>query len=1365
MNRIKKILITVCALVMALGTSIVSSAAAPTTVSVARVKAFTVTQDGKKALKKATVYSNGADKNAKITVRYTYDDVTVKSKEGDVVKSTVAPAEVRVTSANRGIVNVDSALKNVEVKPNESKAKTTTKNGVVTTTIPVTVEGELSYTPVAKGSTKITIEENTSQKGKKKTVLNVNVVTLADGITFGGNVTEGTMTVAKSGKLSLDAKISNAASNMNLKYEVTSVTDKDGKTIDLYKDGKADSGNKKEIAKYAAVDKKGNVSLKNDTTKVTLGDFSAVVTVSSADGNATKTVTVKSATAGENKAKVSVIPDTTEKKVPVGLLGKNNAIAMKTNRGSSARTYQLNISTEKIKKSDVIFASTNPAVAKVDPATGKITAVGNGKAVINMSSKYGGKISAPKVNVTVTTDVEAVTVASDYFEILANGKAVAKIAGAVDKNASDKAVKYQILSVTAGEKVFNDRNTVSKYVSVDGKGNVKMKQACEANIDVYAAKNRDVHTNVTVKGIVPVKALVLKSGDVIDTSVKKKDSTTLFIKGAEEKDVLTVTYQAKDAVKNGNELAGKDVNVVSSSTKVAKIEKTDNGFEVIPVGNGKATITATAADGSGAKASIKVEVKTDAYEIQIAKLQKDADGKDVIYVKKDVKCDFAKDIKAATNANASNKKVEYWLVDEKKQAKNVTLKEDGERKTVKIVAADTRTHNVKDAAETPVERTIDLVCVTDEKIADNYTVEIENKEELMPLKVGESFTLSAKLAAADEDKIAVDTTALTYTTSNKSVATVANGVITAKKPGSAQITVAYYKDKKDKTAAAQATVDVFVGRKDADVQKAVNSTITSTLNAENRDYTGIKTAFNAKDNSFSLSILDPEKEFRNIKNTGLIAALKDVVNNSGLMYECVGMDGWDVLRAGSTLQVQYEGKAVHETSDINDAIDYMFENMALVSEKETLKDWNGFESEIFLTVVENVSGREIGYTFEYPVKAEMSESLYKQQIDQAISEKLTTVDIAGIETIAYNAATNSAVVTASDAQQDIMAADAGARAQVVEALQSVLGDAVEIRIGIKIPKEQMPDGKMTYYNDTVTKNRNSEVNDAEYINGIIDENLAKLTQRGKETFGDLDGSVFTADVTYEVGYKTYKQTYTMNFSMDESAFDSAADKAISEAVGSGEFAFGKVAYQADANKLTVDFNKDAASKAPADALAGNGMKDILNAMVDNTGVDKETKVVVVRDGKAVQVDVEAGSDVLLAAIAGDAKKVADLNEKNVLVKITYKSVNGASAKVLSYEIAFTAPQLEDEKETTAQEAISDNTTGEDETPVEEETPIEEDTTIDEETPEQEDPSQDETPVEEEKPADEETPAEEAPVEDVPTEETISGEDVVTENLE
>lgn len=1355
MKRIKKILITVCALVMALGTSIVSSAAAPTTVSVARVKAFTVTQDGKKALKKATVYSNGADKNAKITVRYTYDDVTVKSKEGDVVKSTVAPAEVRVTSANRGIVNVDSALKNLKVTKGESKESKPKKNtGEVTVTVPVTVEGELSYTPVAKGSTKITIEENTSQKGKKKTVLNVNVVTLADGITFGGNVTEGTMTVAKSGKLSLDAKISNAASNMNLKYEVTSVTDKDGKTIHLYKDGKADSGNKKEIAKYAAVDKKGNVSLKNDTSKVTLGDFSAVVTVTSADGNATGKVTVKSATAGESKAKVSVIPDTTEKKVPVGLLGKNNAIAMKTNRGSSARTYQLNISTDKIKKSDVIFTSTNPAVAKVDPATGKITAVGNGKAVINMSSKYGSKVSAPKVNVTVTTDVEAVTVADTYFEILANGKAVAKIAGAVDKNASDKAVKYQIMSVTAGEKVFSDKSAVSKYVSVDGKGNVKMKQACEANIDVYAAKNRDVHTNVTVKGIVPVKTLVLKSGDVIDTSGKKKNSTTLFIKGAEDKDVLPVTYQAMDAGKN--ELAGKDVNVVSNSTKVAKIEKTDNGFKVIPVGNGKATITATAADGSGAKASIKVEVKTDAYEIQIAKVQKDADGKDVFYVKKDVNCNFAKDIKAVTNANASNKKVEYWLINEKGEAAKATsvkLTDADERKTVKIVAADTRKHNGNDG--TAVERTIDLVCVTDEKIADNYTVKIENEEELMPLKVGESFTLSAKLAAADEGKIAVDTTALTYTTSNKSVATVANGVITAKKPGSAQITVAYFKNKKDKTAAAQATVDVFVGRKDADVQKAVNSTITSTLNAENRDYTGIKTAFNAKDNSFSLSILDPEKEFRNIKNTGLIAALKDVVNNSGLMYECVGMDGWDVLRAGSTLQVQYEGDVKHETSDINDAIDYMFENMALVKERETLKDWNGFESEIFLTVVENVSGTEIGYTFEYPVKAEMSESLYKQQIDQAISEKLTTVNIAGIETIAYNAATNSAVVTASDAQQDIMAADAGARAQVVEALQCVLGDAVEIRVGAKTP----------YGNDTVTKNRNSEVNDAEYINGIIDENLAKLTQRGAKTFGDLDGSVFTADVTYEVGYKTYKQTYTMNFSMDESAFDSAADKAISEAVGSGEFAFGKVAYQADANKLTVDFNKDAAAKAPADALAGNGMKDILNAMVDNTGVDKETKVVVVRDGKAIQVDVEAGSDVLLAAIAGDAKKVADLNEKNVLVKITYKSASGASAKVLSYEIAFTAPQLEDEKETTAQEAISDNTTGEDETPVEEETPIEEDTTIDEETPEQEDPSQDETPVEEEKPADEEIPAEEAPVEDVPTEETISGEDVVTENLE
>lgn len=1364
MSRIKRILITVCALVMALGTSIVASAAAPATVSVARVKAFTVTQEGKKA-SKVTAYSNGADKNAKITVQYTYDEVTEK-KDGNVVKSTVAPAEVRVTSANRGIVNVDSTLKNV--KAEKGKAKETTKRGVTTTTVPVTVTGELSYTPVAKGSAKITLEENTGLKGKKKTVLTVNVVTLADGITFGSNVTENRMTVAKGGKLSLDAQISNAASNMKLKYEVTSVTDKDGKTLDLYKDGKADSSNKKEIAKYAAVDAKGNVSLKNDSKNLALGEFSAVVTVTSADGNATGKVTVKSAAAGESKAAVSVIPDTTERKVPAGLLGKNNAIAMKTNRGSSARTYQLNITTEKIGKDEVIFTSTNPAVARVDLTTGKITAVGNGKATINLSSKYGSKIKAAKVNVTVTTDAEAVTVADTYFEILANGKAVAKIAGAVDKNASDKAVKYAIISVNDGKNVYSgtDRGTVGKYVSVDGKGNVKMKQACEADIAVYAAKNRDVAANVTVKGIVPVKTLVLKSGDVIDTSAKKKSSATLFIKGTEKKDVLPVTYETFDAGKNM--LTGKDINAVSSSTKVAKIEKTENGFEVIPVGNGKATITATAADGSGAKTSIRVEVKTDAYEIQIAKAQKDAEGKEVLYIKKeankqDVTCNFAKDIKAATNAGASNKKVAYYLVDAEGKASaatKVTLKAD-DRKTVKIVAADTRAHGQEKVGA--VERSIDLVCVTDEKIAANYTVEIENKEELAPLKVGESFALSAKLVSGEEGKIAVDATALTYATSNKSVAAVANGVITAKKPGFAQITVAYYKDKGSKVASASETVNVFVGRKDADVQKAVNSTITATLNAENRDYTGIKTAFNAKDNSFQLSILDPQKEFRNIKNTGLTAALKDVVNNSGLMYESVGMDGWTVLRDSGRLKVMYQDDIRLETSDINEAIDYMFENMALVKEKDTLKDWNGFDSTVFLTIVEQVSGNvdsepvmaETVYTFEYPVKAEMSESLYKQQIDQAINEKLTTVNIAGIETIAYNAATNSAVVTASDAQQDIMAADAGARAQVVEALQSVLGDAVEIRVGAKTP----------YGNDTVTKNRNSEVNDAEYIKGIIDENLAKLTQRGAKTFGDLDGSVFTADVTYEVGYKTYKQTYTMNFSMDESAFDSAADKAISEAVGNGEFAFGKVAYQADANKLTVDFNKDAAAKTPADALAGNGMKDILNAMVDNTGVDKETKVVVVRDGKAVQVDVEAGSNALLAAIAGDAEKIAGLNDKNVLVKITYKSVNGASAKVLSYEIAFTAPQLEDEKETTVQEAISDNTTGEDETPVEEETPIEEDTTIDEETPEQEDPSQDETPVEEEKPADEETPTEEAPVEDVPTEETISGEDVVTENLE
>ena len=1017
---------------------------------------------------------------------------------------------------------------------------------------------------------------------------------------------------------------------------------------------------------------------------------------------------------------------------------------------------------------DLVFTSSNPSVAKVD-SNGKVTAVGNGKAVITAAPKLGNSKTA-KINVKVTTDVEIIAAGESSFTIIANGKDTAKLAAATNVDASNQTVLYEIISVTDTQTntvyTNTDKAAIKKYVSVDKKGNVKAKKPCVATIRAYSKENSSVERMITVTATVPVNQITIASAD--GQPAVSKNKVTIYRTSATEQQALTLVANAT-AKEAGTTPANVAVNWSSNKPAVATVNA--NG-EVTAVGNGTAKITATAADGSGKKATVSVVVKTDAYEINVAKAQtvsgNTVSGNDVVYVVGDTAkaktYKMASEIKATTNVDASVKKVAY-------NPTSASLKA-GEEKDVTITAKDTRAHGTQGA----VSKTVTVKCVDSSQVAKSYDLTVNT--DTVQLTAGETFDVVATVIP-EEGKIATDLTKLTWKSKAAGVASVKNGTITAKKPGSTTITVSYkydgYKNETDakngkitKNLTVSKTINVYVGRKIDDVQKEVNEAFTTELNAEDRDYTGVSTKFDAKKNSFVLNILEPSKDFTQLNETGLVEAVENLVKYASLNYRQIQItdtatnDVWQIVRSGIKVNVVLNGNTELKDAEADEAIAYVLKNS--VGDNKQLKDWNGKKYDVVLTVEETraaVSGNESvtkGYSYDlnYTVDVVMDQAIYKQQIDEAINANVTTLGINGVESIAYNADKSTIEVTVNDANQNIAEADKAVRADVLAALEAVFADAQKVTLTIETPA-----GK-----DVVTKTRTEANSTTEFVNSLLDEYAAKLSGR-VTTYGELDGSIVVAAVDYKLGTMEYNQNYTVKFNVGESAFDNAADKAIAEALEGKNFVFGKVAYAADVNMLSVEFNKEYATKAPAD-LAGTGIVSVLEKMISNTSVDNEKDIIVIVDGKVSTVKASDGVLNVLSTLTDGIDTLSQMDGKTAIVKVTYKSAVGENAKTLVYNIEFSVEEVVDAssveeaavEEETTEEATTEEETTTEEAATEEETTTEEAATEEETT--EEATTEEETTTEEAATEEETTTEETATEEETTTEETVAEEETVTE---
>lgn len=273
-------------------------------------------------------------------------------------------------------------------------------------------------------------------------------------------------------------------------------------------------------------------------------------------------------------------------KVKVSKLALNRTSVSLTKKG---QTYQLKAtaSPSNATTKSVTWKSSNTKVVTVNSA-GRLTAVGNGSATITATAKDGSKKTATcKVTVKIPTVVKVsrVSLNKNDLALTSKGQSYQLSASVAPSNASNKSVKWtsgnpKVATVSSSGKVtaVANGNTTITATAADGSGK---KDICAVTVNI--PKPADP-TPTPTPSVVKVSSVSLNPSSL---SLTKKGQTAR----------LSATVSPSNAT-------NKSINWSSNNSNVATVS---NGV-VTAVGNGSATITATAADGSGKKASCSITV-------------------------------------------------------------------------------------------------------------------------------------------------------------------------------------------------------------------------------------------------------------------------------------------------------------------------------------------------------------------------------------------------------------------------------------------------------------------------------------------------------------------------------------------------------------------------------------------------------------------------------------------------------------------------------------------------------------------------------------------------------------------------------------
>lgn len=246
------------------------------------------------------------------------------------------------------------------------------------------------------------------------------------------------------------------------------------------------------------------------------------------------------------------------------------------------KAYTLDVSSEvptEVEAENVTWKSSNAKVATVGE-TGKVSCNAKGKATI--SALVDGKVQAT-VTVSVTTLVESLTIGSKTGTFtVASGKKLNLTAAVAPAEAASKAVTW---AITEG----------SEYAKISGSGVVTANKNLTVPVTVTVQAAAKDGSGVTAQQVITVNPL---SYGVEIKRPNASENTTLVWDMADE-NVIQLSAKVYPLS------AEQSVTWKSSNARVASI---DASGKITCLKAGTVTITATANDGSGKKASFKLQI-------------------------------------------------------------------------------------------------------------------------------------------------------------------------------------------------------------------------------------------------------------------------------------------------------------------------------------------------------------------------------------------------------------------------------------------------------------------------------------------------------------------------------------------------------------------------------------------------------------------------------------------------------------------------------------------------------------------------------------------------------------------------------------
>ena len=397
--------------------------------------------------------------------------------------------------------------------------------------------------------------------------------------------------------------------------------------------------------------------------------------------------------------------------------------------------YTLN-DTDEVPAENVTWKSSSEKVATVE--NGVVKCLAKGKATI--SALVDGKVQAT-VTVSVTTLVESLTIASKTGSFtLASGKKLNLTATVAPAEAASKAVTW---AITEG----------SEYANISASGVVTANKNLTVPVTVTVQAAAKDGSGVTAEQDITVNPL--SYGVEIKRPNASENTTLVWDMAADGNDTMQLSAKVYPLT------AEQSVTWKSSSTKVAAIDETG---KITFLKAGSVTITATAKDGSGKKATFKIQVVKLMKSLELANTSV-AGGKSVTL----------KPVIGPTDV--TNKKL-TWSVSENEYGIKINASGKLTTKAVTEPVTVTVTTAAQDGSD------VKATCkVTVYPATTKVTISAMGGE--LPASISVDTTLELTASSQPENTANV----YTWKSSNEKIAAVdANGVVTAIKAGKVKIT-------------------------------------------------------------------------------------------------------------------------------------------------------------------------------------------------------------------------------------------------------------------------------------------------------------------------------------------------------------------------------------------------------------------------------------------------------------------------------------------------------------------------------------------------------------------------------------------------